>query len=119
MESGQKEKESMINEYINFVEEWCEILESKFKAKYPTNPPVKYGFKINKKYTKIVRVDSGGGGSSVHAFVDNNILDILKAATWNSPAKGARYNLAENFDRVLEVCDPNGGYLYSGRKVVV
>ena len=107
----------MINEYINFVEEWCEILESKFKAKYPTNPPVKYDFKINKKYTKIMRIESSG--SSVHAFVDNSNLDILKAATWNSPAKGARYNLAKNFDRVLEVCDPHGGYLYSGRKATV
>ena len=108
----------MINEYINFVEEWCEILESKFQSTYPTNHPVKYGFKINKKYTKIIRVDSGGS-SSVHAFVDNSNMDILKAATWNSPAKGARYNLAENFDRVLEVCDPHGGYLYIGRKVTV
>ena len=107
----------MINEYINFVEEWCEILESKFKAKYPTNPPVKYGFKINKKYTKIMRIESSG--SSVHAFVDNSNLDILKAATWNAPAKGARYNLERDFNDILEVCQPNGGYLYKGRKVTV
>jgi len=108
----------VINEYINFVEEWCEILESKFQSAYPDNPPVKYEFKVNKKYTKIIRVDAGGS-SSVHAFVDNSNLDILKAATWNSPAKGARYNLAENFDRVLGVCDPHGGYLYRDRKVTV
>ena len=49
----------MINDYINFVEEWCEILESKFEAKYPTNPPVKYDFKINKKYTKSILKLSG------------------------------------------------------------
>ena len=53
------------------------------------------------------------------AFVDNSNLDILKAAAWNLPAKGARYNLVENFDRVLEVCDPHGGYLYQKTKAKV
>ena len=112
----------MINEYINFVEEWCEVLESKaFASQHgqwsKEKPTTFFHFKINKKYTKIIRTTHGS--DSVHAFVDNSNLDILKAAAWNLPAKGARYNLVENFDRVLEVCDPHGGNLYQKTKAKV
>ena len=112
----------MIDKYINFVEEWCEILESKAFARQhgqwsKEQPTIFFHFKINKKYTKIIKTDHGN--DSVHAFVDNSNLDIFKAATWNAPAKGARYNLERDFNDILEVCQPNGGYLYKGGKVTV
>jgi hypothetical protein len=110
----------MEQQYINLVEEWCEILEYKAFAKYhgPHSKNEKttyFWFKINKKYTKIIQTTHGQ--DSVHAFVDNKTLDIYKASSWNAPAKGKRFNLLENFDRVLEICEPNGGYLYASRKV--
>ena len=48
----------MINEYINFVEEWCEVLESKAFARQhgkwsKEQPTIFFHFKINKKYTKL------------------------------------------------------------------
>ena len=106
--------------YINFIEEWCEVLEYKAFARqhgaYSKNQKTTYfWFKINKKYTKIIKTDHGS--DSVHAFLENNTLDIYKAATWNAPAKGARYNLFKDFNDILEVCQPNGGYLYKGKKV--
>ena len=106
--------------YINFVEEWCEVLEHKAFARqhgaYSKNQKTTYfWFKINKKYTKIIKTDHGS--DSVHAFLENDTLDIYKAATWNAPAKGARYNLFKDFNDILEVCQPNGGYLYKGKKV--
>lgn len=110
----------MIDQYINFVEEWCEVLESKaFDRQHgpysKENKTTYFWFKINKKYTKIIQTNHGQ--DSVHAFVDNKTLDIYKASSWNAPAKGKRFNLLENFDRVLEICEPNGGYLYTSRKV--
>ena len=112
----------MINEYLNFVEEWCEVLEHKAFARQhgqwsKEKKTTYFHFKINKKYTKIIQTDHGN--DSVHAFLENETLDIYKAATWNAPAKDARYNLFRDFDRVLEVCEPNGGYLYKSRKVYV
>ncbi len=112
----------MINEYLNFVEEWCEILEHKAFARQhgqwsKEQKTTYFWFKINKKYTKIIQTDYGN--DSVHAFLENETLDIYKASTWNAPAKDARYNLLKDFDRVLEVCEPNGGYLYKGKKVYV
>ena len=112
----------MIDKYLNFVEEWCEVLESKAFARQhgkwsKEQPTTFFHFKINKKYTKIIKTDHGN--DSVHAFVDNSNLDILKAATWNAPAKGARYNLERDFNDILEVCESNGGYLYKGKKVYV
>ena len=110
----------MINEYLNFVEEWCEVLEHKAFARQhgqwsKEKKTTYFWFKINKKYTKIIQTDHGN--DSVHAFLENETLDIYKAATWNSPAKDARYNLFRDFDHILEVCESNGGYLYKGKKV--
>ncbi len=112
----------MINEYLNFVEEWCEVLEHKAFAKEhgkwsKEQKTTYFWFKINKKYTKIIKTTSGS--DSVHAFLENDTLDIYKAATWNAPAKHARYNLFTDFNRILEVCEPNGGYLYQRKKVTV
>jgi len=112
----------MINDYINFVEELCEVLEQKAFAsqhgQYSKEKKTTYfWFKINKKYTKIIQTNYGS--DSVHAFINNENLDLLKAAAWNLPAKGARYNLAKDFDRILEVCDHHGSYLYNRKKVLV
>lgn len=111
----------MEDKYINLVEEWCEILEHKAFAKYhgiysKDKKTTYYWFKINKKYTKIIQ--TAHGSDSVHAFIDNKTLDVYKAANWAAPAKGVRYNLLENFNDILEVCDPNGAYLYKRGKNV-
>ena len=98
------------------VEEWCEVLEHKAFARengiYSKNQKTTYfWFKINKKYTKIIKTSNGQ--DSVHAFLYNQTLDVYKAANWAAPAKGKRFNLLEDFDRILEMCDPSGGYLYN------
>jgi len=46
------------------------------------------------RYVRIVR--SGSSSRSVHVFIDKTNGDILKAASWNAPAKWARGNI---FDR--------------------
>jgi hypothetical protein len=51
-------------------------------------------------------------GRSVHSFVDLSTGDLLKAAGWAAPAKGARYNLVAQLETVLKEADPYGTYLY-------
>lgn len=49
---------------------------------------------------------------SVHSFVEKKTLDVYKAASWNAPAKGVRYNLIRDMDQLKVVADFAGGYLY-------
>jgi hypothetical protein len=73
-----------------------------------------YVIESGRKYHKIILID-GGGGRSVHAFVDKKTGELYKSASWKSPAKGVRYDLRiiEQRERVLATCDWAGGYLYA------
>jgi hypothetical protein len=65
---------------------------------------------VGRKYFKLVAVHPEG--RSVHSFVDRVTGDVLKAATWAAPAKGARFNVVTGLDALLAVVEPYGGYLY-------
>lgn len=67
-----------------------------------------------KKYIKIAMRYNNGGGGSVHCFVDSTNGDVLKAAGWKTPAKGARYNLMDpdSLAKLKRNWDWAGGYLY-------
>lgn len=57
-----------------------------------------------RRYIKVVRVDNQ---RSVHLFVDKTNGNILKAASWKSPAKGARGNIF-NEDNGFGALTPHG-----------
>jgi hypothetical protein len=65
-----------------------------------------------RKYVRIVATYNGS--RHVHAFYDPTTGDVFKSAGWKAPAKGVRFNLLDDasFERMLQVCDPHGGYLY-------
>lgn len=46
---------------------------------------------------------------SVHCFIENSTGHVFKAASWNRPAKGARFTAMED---ALDAADVYGGYLY-------
>jgi hypothetical protein len=75
---------------------------------------IDYVIETGKKYHKVIFVD-GGGGRSVHCFIDKQTGEMYKSASWKAPAKGVRYDLRLIKDReyVLENCDWAGGYLYA------
>ena len=75
---------------------------------------IDYTIETGKKYHKVILID-GGGGRSVHAFVDKKTGEVYKSASWKSPAKGVRYDLRLIKDReyLLEHADWSGGYLYA------
>ncbi len=71
--------------------------------------PPKLVTKRGGRYIKIVRQEHRNGkyeDSSVHCFIDQN-GDVLKAASWKSPAKHARGNIL-NPDNGLECMGPHG-----------
>ena len=70
-----------------------------------------------KKYLKIVQRDVTDGkvsdrSGSVHAFVDKKNADLYKAAGWAAPAKGVRFNLITDMQKLEQVANWSGGYLY-------
>ena len=75
---------------------------------------IDYVIETGKKYHKVIFID-GGGGRSVHCFIDKKTGEVYKSATWKAPAKGVRYDLRLIADReyLLQHADWSGGYLYA------
>jgi hypothetical protein len=44
--------------------------------------------------------------------VDAKTGDLLKAASWNAPAKGVRFNLLTDMKKLEQIADYAGSYLY-------
>lgn len=96
--------------------ELCDILDTKKSV----SPASGYKFLIEpgRKYFKIIQYDTydgkiqPDGHRSVHAFVDKLTGDLYKAAGWKAPAKGARYNLFTDMEKLRFVTDVYGSYLY-------
>ena len=81
------------------------------KAGYKESTAVNTG----KKYAKIVSTVEGNGGTGVHSFIDMSTGDILKAASWQAPAKGIRGNIT-NPDGGRSALYPTG-HPYGGRVI--
>lgn len=93
---------------------WLDALEVKAKQQtYGNEQTVYYLFKENKKYYKITQV--WDGVESIHAFVSKKTGDVYKPASYSAPYKDPRYNLFNDFDKILENCDWAGSYLYKRR----
>ena len=72
----------------------------------------KFCFEPGRKYYKVIM--NANGLRSSHCFVDKKSGDVYKSASWNSPAKGVRFNLLNDSDREWLYKNANweGGYLY-------
>lgn len=67
-------------------------INQKFASNYPNLTPPTLVAQPGKRYVKIINQEQGNN-SSVFAFLDTTNGDILKPATWKTPAKHARGNL--------------------------
>ena len=97
------------------IQKLCDTLQEKFYKLYDS--PVAFEVKRGVKYYKIILVNSPGTkyeGRSVHAFVARQTGTIYKPASWQAPAKHARYQLLDDpsFETCLHNCDYAGSYLY-------
>jgi len=95
--------------------ELCDILDARKSA------TEHFGYKFliepGRKYFKIIQYGTYDGeirhdGRSVHAFVNKTTGDLYKAASWAQPAKGARYNLFTDMEKLRAQADVYGSYLY-------
>ena len=98
--------------FDKFVDEYVEVLNNKTNG---------YNFykRHGRRFYKITQIVVGRDGKntdqlSVHSFVDRNTGLVYKAAGWNAPAKGARYDLLDEASRkrCFANADPYGSYLY-------
>lgn len=86
----------------------CAILKANY---YKNGSTLDYNFVVEptQKYYKIVMVNNQRGS---HAFVDKNTGDLYKAASWKAPAKGVRFNLVNDIEKLKIIADWAGNYLY-------
>lgn len=89
--------------------ELCAILKADY---YKRRDPLDYDFtfEAGRKYYKVIMVNNQ---QSVHAFVDKKTGDLYKAAGWNAPAKGVRFNLLTDMEMLKSIADWSGSYLYA------
>jgi hypothetical protein len=85
-------KDVIVADYSKFLKE-IECTKDKFGIE----------FEAGSKYVKVVSI-SGGGSRSVHCFVEKANGNILRAASWKSPARnfirGNVYDQASYINRV-------------------
>ena len=86
-------------------------LTNKFYAEHYPNlkAPIFY-IEKGRKYHRVVS-DYDVGHRNVHAFIGTD-GKLFKAASWKAPAKDARYDLNTDMEKIEQVFDPHGGYLY-------
>jgi len=104
------EKGTEMNDVLALTQELCGALEANYAktgacASWNSRT---YVIETGRTYYKVVMVETSTGNRSVHAFVEKTTGLLYKAASWRSPAKGARYDLNNGVPAV----DWAGGYLY-------
>lgn len=104
-----------INERINQFCQNLEMLYSAHFAKHLSNlTPPRFLPEYGKKYARIVEEQTYGSGRHVYCFIDLENGNILKAAGWKAPAKGARGSIWHDDCDVGQdkPANMNGGGLY-------
>ena len=94
------------------VEKWCAQLITSLQFDYDSQYPkgrVEFYLTTGRKYHKIVEKNGG-----VHCFVNKKTAEVFKPASYNSPAKGVRYDMRIINERnmLLSSADWAGSYLY-------
>lgn len=83
-----------VSDFGTTLTRWLELVQAMVTQdfvrqfpNYPEDPPILSIDPNGKKYVRIVRK------GSAYCFIDKTNGDILKAASWKAPAKGARGNI--------------------------
>lgn len=106
------------NEGLSFdeaVKAWVAAVQDLFNKhyayEYPNLPVPQLAYSLNegRRYLRIVIYRNGNPEDrSVHSFIDRKTGDVLKAASWQTPAKNPRGNIY----RGLLGVDKRGGIIY-------
>jgi hypothetical protein len=86
----------------------CQALINKHYAENLSNlTPPTLTVEKNPRYWRVV---SNGLQTSVYCFIDPMTGDVLKSASWKSPAKGARGNLFDDTNGMARMTVYGAGY---------
>ena len=99
-------------ELIVYVEGVQEVVNKYYAQHYTNLVPCLIQVEGGRKYVKISSTNDGGAGSkSVHSFINTENGDVLKPASWKTPAKHARGNIFSPKNG-LEAIGPSGHVHY-------
>ena len=104
-------KEEILDRLATLLRRIDEKLVAYYTAQYQFVKPPELKVKLGSRYAKVTRA-SGKlvPVESVYFFVDLSNGDLLKAASWKAPAKGARASLFDE-DLGISAVGPHGaGY---------
>ena len=98
------------------LEEWLqkaqEIVNRNYATNFPNLIPSVLEMSDGRRYVRIDVISNGGSGQrSVWAFIDKFTGDVLKAATYKTPAKHARGNLFDSDGGVGKLTPYGPAYL--------
>ena len=85
------------------------ILDKYMAEHYPNNTVEKLTLGRGSRYVRIMRV--GPGTNSAWAFIDKTNGDVLKPASWKTPAKHARGNIYDESNGLSKVGPYGPAYL--------
>ncbi len=77
-------------EFLSFLASVQSMSDAYMSKNFPTLTRPTYTIDDGNRYIRVVCNDSG---RRVYCFVDKKSGDVLKAAGWKAPAKGARGNI--------------------------
>jgi len=89
-----------LDKFVNLVQDMVDAYRTK---NFPTLKRETITLKLGRRYAKLI---AQGNGQRVYCFVDLANGDILKAASWNAPAKHARGSIFA--DSPLSAVGPYG-----------
>jgi hypothetical protein len=71
------------------------VIENYYKTHFKNLTPSTLVLEEGNRYVRVVSIE-GGANRSAWAFIDKTNGDILKPASWKSPAKWARGNILDD-----------------------
>jgi len=79
---------------VSFVD-WLQKNRTELAYYVDGNPVGRTAFKLTfgPKYIRVVTIWTHSGAGSAFCFIDRSNGDVLRTASWKSPAKGARGNI--------------------------
>lgn len=98
--------EAALESFINGCQKLTDDAELAFTTKIETMP--------GRKYIRVVRADYTDTGETIsrsaYCFIDTTNGNVLKAAGWKAPAKGARGNIYDAYNGLNRMSWTGAGY---------
>lgn len=100
-------------DFENRLQSWLagaqRMIDVRYAENYPSLEVPKLELERGRRYIRVVRRDRSQ--RSAHAFIDIANGDVLKPASWKTPAKHARGNIFDDANGLRYMTDLGPAYL--------